>query len=425
VMTATTNHIDLPALQRKVRNVLVLGQIMAGLGMGATLSMGAILAGRLSGSDAWSGMAASVATLGAAVAAIPLARLAARYGRRVSLTTGALVASVGAVTTIYAVTIAWFPLLLIGLMMMGVATAVNLQSRFAATDLAAAETRGRDLSIVVWATTVGAVSGPNLLIPGEALGGFLGLPELAGPFVFSLIAQLLAATVFIVALRPDPLTLAGELARGEASAGSGRLATVVDNPVVAKTAIISIALSHATMVSVMAMTPVHLVNHGASLAIVGFTISLHIAGMYALSPVFGMIADKVGRVPTILIGQAILALSLVFTGFGSENETAVLMGLILLGLGWSASTVAGSTLLSESTAIDKRASRQGVSDLFMSGSGALGGALAGVALALLGYSGLSFAALGLVIAVLIRVAVTSRASAKIPPSSHEYATFDI
>jgi len=101
-MTATTNHIDLPALQRKVRNVLVLGQIMAGLGMGATLSMGAILAGRLSGSDAWSGMAASVATLGAAVAAIPLARLAARYGRRVSLTTGALVASVGAVTTIYA-----------------------------------------------------------------------------------------------------------------------------------------------------------------------------------------------------------------------------------------------------------------------------------------------------------------------------------
>ena len=220
-MTALASDIDVPALQRRVRNVLVLGQIMAGLGMGATLSMGAILAGRLSGSDAWSGMAASVATLGAALAAIPLARLAARYGRRVSLTTGALIASSGAVVTITAVIQAWFPLLLAGLMLIGVATAVNLQSRFAATDLAAPATRGRDLSVVVWATTVGAVSGPNLLVPGEALGRYLGLPELAGPFVFSLIAQLLAAVVYIVALKPDPLKLAGELSSGTLKAGVG------------------------------------------------------------------------------------------------------------------------------------------------------------------------------------------------------------
>ena len=424
-MTALASDIDVPALQRRVRNVLVLGQIMAGLGMGATLSMGAILAGRLSGSDAWSGMAASVATLGAALAAIPLARLAARYGRRVSLTTGALIASSGAVVTITAVIQAWFPLLLAGLMLIGVATAVNLQSRFAATDLAAPATRGRDLSVVVWATTVGAVSGPNLLVPGEALGRYLGLPELAGPFVFSLIAKLLAAVVYFVALKPDPLKLAGELSSGTLKAGVGGIAPVVDNPVMAKTAITATALSHATMVSVMAMTPVHLVNHGASLAIVGFTISLHIAGMYALSPVFGMIADKFGRISNILLGQAILALSLAFTGFGADNEIAVVVGVVLLGLGWSASTVAGSTLLTESTSIDKRASRQGVSDLLMSGSGAVGGALAGVALALMGYSGLSFAALALVVSVLIRVFVTSSARNQAPPSRGDYVTYDI
>ena len=424
-MTALASDIDVPALQRRVRNVLVLVQIMAGLGMGATLSMGAILAGRLSGSDAWSGMASSVATLGAALAAIPLARLAARYGRRVSLTTGALIASSGAVVTITAVIQAWFPLLLAGLMLIGVATAVNLQSRFAATDLAAPATRGRDLSVVVWATTVGAVSGPNLLVPGEALGRYLGLPELAGPFVFTLIAKLLAAVVYIVGLKPDPLKLAGELSSGTLKAGVGGIAPVVDNPVMAKTAITATALSHATMVSVMAMTPVHLVNHGASLAIVGFTISLHIAGMYALSPVFGMIADKFGRISTILLGQAILALSLAFTGFGAENEIAVVVGLVLLGLGWSASTVAGSTLLTESTSIDKRASRQGVSDLLMSGSGAVGCALAGVALALMGYSGLSFAALALVVSVLIRVFVTSSARNQAPTSRGDYVTYDI
>lgn len=423
-MTATTDA-DLGVLQRRVRTVLITGQVMAGLGMGATLSMGAILAGRLSGSEAWSGMAATMSTLGAAIAAVPLAKLAGRSGRRVSLFTGALLAASGALVTIISTMVEFFPLLLLGLALIGVGTAVNLQSRFAATDIANDTTRSRDLSLVVWATTVGAVSGPNLITPGEAVGSFLGLPELSGPFLFTLVAQLLAATVYVVGLRPDPLLLAREIARDPSSAGAKSLGPQTDNIVMARTAIISIALSHATMVAVMAMTPVHLVHHGASLAIVGFTISLHIAGMYALAPVFGMLSDRLGRIPTILVGQLILLVSLMFTGFGSENETAVVVGLILLGLGWSAATVAGSTLLSESTTIEKRAARQGVSDLVMSGSGALGGALSGVVLALVGYNGLSFVALGLLAGVVARIALT-RGSAPIgeaPPL--EPVTYDI
>jgi len=423
-MTATTER-DLEVLQQRVRRILITGQVMAGLGMGATLSMGAILASRLSGSEAWSGMAATMSTLGAALAAVPLARLAGRSGRRISLFTGALLAASGAIVTIVSTMVAFFPLLLLGLALIGVGTAVNLQSRFAATDIANDRTRSRDLSLVVWATTVGAVSGPNLITPGEALGSFLGLPELAGPFVFTLAAQTLAAVVYFVGLRPDPLLLARELARDPNGAGAKSLGPSVDNVVVARTAIISIALSHATMVAVMAMTPVHLVHHGASLAIVGFTISLHIAGMYALAPVFGILSDRIGRIPTILVGQVILLASLLFTGFGSENELAVVIGLVLLGLGWSAATVAGSTLLSESTIIEKRAARQGVSDLVMSGSGAAGGALAGVVLAFLGYSGLSFVALALVASVVARITLT-RAKASTPASGDvEPIAYDI
>ncbi len=423
-MTATTER-DLEVLQQRVRRILITGQVMAGLGMGATLSMGAILASRLSGSEAWSGMAATMSTLGAALAAVPLARLAGRSGRRISLFTGALLAASGAIVTIVSTMVAFFPLLLLGLALIGVGTAVNLQSRFAATDIANDRTRARDLSLVVWATTVGAVSGPNLITPGEALGSFLGLPELAGPFVFTLAAQTLAAVVYFVGLRPDPLLLARELARDPNGAGAKSLGPSVDNVVVARTAIISIALSHATMVAVMAMTPVHLVHHGASLAIVGFTISLHIAGMYALAPVFGILSDRIGRIPTILVGQVILLASLLFTGFGSENELAVVIGLVLLGLGWSAATVAGSTLLSESTIIEKRAARQGVSDLVMSGSGAAGGALAGVVLAFLGYSGLSFVALALVASVVARITLT-RAKASTPASGDvEPIAYDI
>ncbi len=407
------------AVQRRTRTVLMIGQVLAGLGMGATLSIGAILAAEISGSPAYSGMAATMVTLGAALAAIPLARLARRAGRAPALATGALTAASGAVIAIAAAGAQSFALLLLGIALIGSGTAVNLQSRFAAVDLASASTRGRDLSLVVWATTVGAVSGPNLIGPGETLGAVLGLPDLSGPFLFTVVAQGLAAVLYLVGLRPDPLRVAAawqaeqERATRDEAERSGvaqpaPVLAVEDRPSI-RLAIISIALSHATMVSVMAMTPVHLTAHGASLVIVGFTISLHIAGMYALSPVFGILADRVGRRTTIALGQGMLAASLLMTGFGADSEGWVVAGLIVLGLGWSASTVAGSALLTESALPDRRTIVQGRSDLIMSASGALGGALAGVALAMLGYSGLSFVTMALVTTVVVALALTPRA----------------
>lgn len=400
-------------VQRRTRTVLMVGQVLAGLGMGATLSIGAILAAEISGSPAFSGMAATSVTLGAALAAIPLARLARRAGRAPALATGALTAATGAVVATVAAGLASFPLLLVGILLIGAGTAVNLQSRFAAADLAAPATRGRDLSLVVWATTVGAVSGPNLIGPGEALGASLGLPDLTGPFLFTVIAQSLAAVLYLVALRPDPLRLAAawraEQAAQEERRGMVRAAeAAVEHRPSIRLAVLAIALSHATMVSVMAMTPVHLTAHGASLVIVGFTISLHIAGMYALSPVFGILADRLGRRPTILLGQGMLAASLLMTGFGAESEGWVVAGLIALGLGWSASTVAGSALLTDAAAPDRRPIVQGRSDLLMSGAGALGGALAGVVLAALGYSGLSFVTMALVATVAVATLLTPR-----------------
>lgn len=400
-------------VQRRTRTVLMVGQVLAGLGMGATLSIGAILAAEISGSPAFSGMAATAVTLGAALAAIPLARLARHAGRAPALATGALTAAGGALVAMLAAALVSFPLLLVGILLIGSGTAVNLQSRFAAADLAAPATRGRDLSLVVWATTVGAVSGPNLIGPGEQLGAVLGLPELTGPFLFTVVAQSLAAVLYLVALRPDPLRLAA-VWRAEQAAEDERRGTV--QPIAThgehrpsiRLAVLAIALSHATMVSVMAMTPVHLTAHGASLVIVGFTISLHIAGMYALSPVFGVLADRLGRRSTILIGQGMLAASLLMTGLGAENEGWVVAGLIFLGLGWSAGTVAGSALLTDAAAPERRPIVQGRSDLLMSAAGAIGGAVAGVVLAILGYSGLSFVTLALVAAVIIATVVTPR-----------------
>ena len=375
-------------LRRRTLLVLTIGQILGGLSLGAGLSVGALAANDLAGA-AWSGLAATVSTLGAGVLAVPLARLADRSGRRISLSTATLVAGVGALGCVLALSLSNVLLLFVGLGLVGAATAAGLQSRFAATDLASVETRGRDLSLVVWSTTIGAVTGPNLAEPGNLLGAAFGLPPLAGVFVISLVAQVLAAVLYLVWLRPDPLLESRRLSQ-EATAGILAQGAGVGDLRLARLAILTVALSHATMVALMSMTPVHLVHAGATLSVVGFTLSLHVAGMFALSPVFGVLADRLGRVPTVLLGQLLLFAAAAVTALGSHQTPVVVLGLILLGLGWSASTVAGSALLNDAAPADRRLRLQGRSDLAMNVAGAVGGAVSGPLLAWLGYAGLAW-----------------------------------
>jgi MFS family permease len=409
---------EVARVQRRTVTVLSLGQVLGGLAFGATLSLGAVLAAKLSGQDAFSGLAAAAVTFGTALTAVPLAAVARRHGRRRSLTTGMAIALLGVGLVIVAVGLSAFPLLLGGFLIIGAGQAANLQSRFAAADLATDASRGRALSIVVWATTIGAVLGPNLTAPGEVLGDAVGMPPLTGPYLFTVVAQLLAIALYLVAMRPDPLLLAQRVVAGT-PAGSRPIAKA-DRPVAARYAIFAIAAAHGTMVSVMAMTPVHLAHltheesDAATLSIIGLTISLHIAGMYVLSPVFGILADRIGRVPTILVGQALLAAALLTASFGQSSTTAVTVALVLIGLGWSASTVAGSTLLTESSSEALRTRRQGLSDFTMSIVGGVGAIVAGGVLGWIGYGGLALVVLVLVAASVLLAPLGWRAAAAPP-----------
>lgn len=391
---------EVAAIQRRTVRILAAGQVLGGIAFGATVSLGALLAADISGQDALSGLATASVTLGASLCAIPLARLAAARGRRFALTLGNLLALIGIAVVLVAAATRVFPLLLVGVVLIGAGNAGNLQSRFAATDLAATERRGRDLGTVVWATTIGGVLGPLMLTPGEALGQAIGMPPLTGAYAFSIVAQLAAFVLYIVALRPDPLVIAQRLARGQAAQAH---IVDTDRPFAARYAIFAVTGSHVVMASVMAMTPVHLAHLAPDhvTAIVGFTIALHVFGMYGLSPLFGMLADRWGRVPTVLLGQGILAASLLIAALGPQSQWAVLVALFLLGLGWSAATVSGAALLTESTLTAMRPRRQGISDTIMTFSAAVGAVLAGFILQWIGYGGLAMIALAVVVAVTV------------------------
>jgi MFS family permease len=403
---------DIAGVQRRTVGVLSVAQVLGGIAFGATISLGAVLAAEISGDESFSGLAAAAVTFGTAIIAIPLARLAGARGRRLSLASGMAIALIGVTLVVLAAGIRSFPLLLVAFLLVGGGQAANLQSRFAAADLATDSSRGRDLSIVVWATTIGAVLGPNLTGPGELVGDAIGMPPLTGPYLFTIVGQLLAIVLYVAALRPDPLLLAQRVVARDAARTESRPIAKADRPRVARYAIFAIAAAHGVMVAVMAMTPVHLLHQGATLTIIGLTLSLHIAGMYALSPVFGILADRVGRIQTILIGQAILVGALVTASFGQDSPVAVTIGLILLGLGWSATTVAGSALLTEASAETQRTRRQGLSDFTMSIVAATGAILAGVVLGWIGYGGLALL-VGVAVIAVIALAPLGRTAVRV------------
>jgi hypothetical protein len=282
------------------------------------------------------------------------------------------------------------PFLFLGFFLFGGATAANFQARYAAVDLAPAALRGRHLSLIVWATTIGAVAGPHLAAPaGTALSRF-GIPTLAAPYFFSALLFVITGLALLALLRPDPALVAGT-AGGEGGAPrrlrDGLRAVAARAPAVL--GVTAMAVGHMVMVGIMAMTPVHIrgAGHDAAhtLRIVGVVISVHIAGMYAFAPLIGWLTDRVGRRPVIFAGIGLLLAACALAG-GAGYDTARLgAGLFAVGLGWSCTMVAGSTLLSESVPLELRASAQGLSDLIMGLAGASAGALSGVVVSAWGY----------------------------------------
>ncbi|WP_344655283.1 MFS transporter [Catenulispora subtropica] len=401
------------SVQRRTVRVLIASQILGGIGSSTGFSLSTLLAKEITGNASLAGLTGTFSSLGAAFASIPLSRIMAARGRRPGLVLGYSAAIGGTLVIVTAAKLDAYWLLLLGMALFGWASAVNLQARYAGTDLAPAERRGRALSLVIWAVTIGSILGPNLAHPAEGTARALGLPPLAGAFLWSGFAMAGAALVLGLLLRPDPLLIAREL-RGEDVAAPERLSLKESFAVIAAApravlAIAVVAVSHTVMVSVMSMTPVHMNADGMSVTVIGLVLSVHISGMYALSPLVGLAVDRIGRIPVLSAGMAILATACLIVGTAPMGSKApMVVGLLLLGVGWSCGVVAGSTLLTESTPDRVRPSVQGASDFVMQGSSAGGAALAGLVVGTLGYSWLAGLAVALLapVAVLVIVTVT-------------------
>ena len=377
-----------------------------------TVAAGSLLVSSITDSETLAGLAQTSAVLGAAALALPLARLTARGGRRLALSVGYSSGVVGSTFAIIGGAHRNLFFMLLGTFLVGAASAAGYQARFAAIDLATKETRARQLSFVVWGSTIGAVAGPNLMDPSGNLAELFILPRLVGPYLVSAATLFFATIVIQIFLRPDPYLTAEKQANVVQHKGSTKaaLSHIRSNPK-ALFAISAIAIGHVAMVSVMVMTPIHMKHVDVSLRIIGFVISVHVLGMYAFSPIVGFLSDRLGRVRVIQIGLVILLASTVVAGLAAaDNAIQLGVGLFLLGLGWSCTLIAGSAFLSESVSLEMRPASQGASDLVMNLSGAGGGAIAGIIIGTLSYGWLClFAAIPVLLLGVLSMRVSASA----------------
>nr|WP_233516729.1 MFS transporter [Paenibacillus curdlanolyticus] len=400
-------------LYKRTMFIVVLSQIFGGAGLAAGVTVGALLAQDMLGSESFAGVPAALFTLGSAVAAWLVGRLSGHSGRRMGLAAGFLAGGLGAVGVILAAVYISVPLLFISLLVYGAGSATNLQARYAGTDLAKSNQRARAVSIAMVSTTLGAVAGPSMVNLTGDWALFIGVPALAGPFILAAAAYLLAGLVIFLLLRPDPYVVARALFESQQSKEHNR---VLDN---GKTKVITsnrglivgasvMILTQIVMIAIMTMTPVHMKHHGHSLSDVGLIIGIHIGSMYLPSIITGVLVDKVGRIAmSIASGCVLLLAGIVAAAAPPDSMLVLIIALSLLGIGWNFGLISGTAIVVDATDPTTRAKTQGTIDVLIALAGASGGALSGMVVAHSSYATLSLAGGGLAL-LLIPVVVWSR-----------------
>lgn len=399
-------------LYKRTLFIVSLSQIFGGAGLAAGVTVGALLAQQMLGTNAYAGLPAGLLTLGSAGAAFWVGRLSQRLGRRAGLTAGFLAGGLGAIGVVSAAVLNSVFLLFVSLLIYGAGTATNLQARYAGTDLASAKQRATAVSIALVSTTFGAVAGPNLVDVMGRFASSLGIPALAGPFLLGAAAFLSAGLVVFVLLRPDPLMVAKAIAQarqhtGQAAEGSAVVPQPLNKRGVAVGAAIMV-LTQIVMVAIMTMTPVHMQHHGHGLREVGLVIGIHIGAMYLPSLVTGILVDKIGRMAmTIASGATLLLAGVLAAAAPGDSLVYLVLALALLGLGWNFGLISGTALIVDSTQSSTRAKTQGTVDVLVALAGASGGTLSGLIVASTSYATLSLAG-GILSLILIPVVIWSR-----------------
>jgi MFS family permease len=385
---------DFSKLARRLTWVLFANQSLASAGFIAAATINSIIGSKLGGSPSYAGVPSAVYLLGGAFAASAWGYIMERIGRRNGIVAGLLIGVIGNALVLYAIGASSFLLFLFGMVLMGITNAAVILGRFAAAEVNPPEKRGAAISNVVLGGTFGAVVGPLLVGPMGNFAATLGMDELAGAYLATLVLFAVSSVVVFLGLRPDPRDLGREVAaQYPALTPTGEVRPILEifRQPAALVAVTAMVLGQVVMVAIMVITSLHMRGHQHNLRDISAVVSSHTFGMYAFSVLSGRLADKWGRGRVILVGAFTLLLACI-TAPLSPDVLPLAVALFLLGLGWNFCFVGGSTLLADQLSPLERSRTQGANDLLVGLASATGSLGSGVIFAASNYTVISIAA---------------------------------
>ena len=328
--------------------------------------------------------------LGGAVCTVPASLLMHRVGRKRGFSLGASVGIVSGACCALAVYLHSFALLCAGNVIFGVYNACAQYYRFAAADAASASFKHRAISLVLAGGIAGGVVGPeSTKLTKDALGtAFLG--SYASLIVFAALALALVQGVKI-----PPLTAAEQ-------ATTGRPIAVIARQPAFIVAVIGAGVGASVMNLLMTATPLAMQACHHEYTDSAFVIEWHVIGMYAPAFVMGSLIQRYGVLNIMLCGVAMM-LACVGIALSGISVTHFWFALVLLGVGWSALYVGGTTLLTEAYTPSERAKAQGVNDFLIFGLMALSSLSAGLLVTSRGWSMVNYASLPAILAAAIAI----------------------
>ncbi len=410
-----------PSVTRTQPGVLMLLAVataIGGTGLAAGGTSGALLGAELGGTSAAAGLPLGLLVVGSAIGALLISWEAGRGRRGRGLMLGYAIGAAGAVVVIVSTVLRDLPLLLAGSTALGTANSSIFLTRYAAVAASTPASRGRALGMVFSATAIGAVFSPMLLGPSGALAEAVGLPALAGMYLVSVVTFGAAGLMFAAAANPRVPWFSqaagvlrhdrprrGRTTEGDRSAALRRLVDAVTG-VRARLALVALVTTNFVMAGIMAVAPVDLTAGGHTLSSVGAIIALHVAGMFAVSPLSGHLADRFGPATVVAAGAALLLVASV-AGLFVHDTLSMTGHLIVLGVGWNLGIVGGSALLTDAVPDSLRPHVEGVGEVLMGLAAAVAAPVAAVVAVLGGYSALALVSGGVAVGVLVFMHMSS------------------
>lgn len=349
--------------------------------------IGGLIGAQLHPDPSFSTLPIAAMIIGMASAVWPASRLAGRYGRRPIFVGAMLVGVVSSLLAAFAVYQFSFWGFTASAWLFGCVGAVIQQFRFLAMSFVPQDQKASAASKLLLAGLASAFIGPEL----SSLAEYFPTLGFAAAFVGLSLCMLLAGVVLLFVV---PVKTSVNTAIKEAEPRSWPELFRQPDLILAMSAA---AVAYVVMSFVMTATPLSMTTlSGHNVGDAKWIIQNHIVAMFLPSLFTGRLVGYFGIHRVMLVGLLLFVCSLCIGAY-DESLLHYLCSLILLGVGWNFLFVTGTALLAQCYQSGDAAKVQGMNDMLVFGTQAIGSLGSGAILLMFGWQALLLiAATGLV-----------------------------